>query len=255
MLSIVSTKVVVRRELGIFVAQLRSSNIRPSFLSVDRQRLDWDCLSLSTRRSLRTDDYINGSWLREPQRNFANGCIPGRQHNRRQYQQKRWVTSKKRQRQALRDKGKDAFLILGVSRTDSYAHVKKTFLSIAMKHHPDTHAADTTETAMKHREKFMEARSAFEAIVAGPDGIAILKVESDKYEAEDDLEAWFRTETGHDMPFMDARTMREVAEMTETSDIGLDRDGGMCVHHLITLARKRTLSIYTLHCAKNQVPS
>ena len=229
MLSIASSKVVVRRELGIFVAaQLQLRSRRPPFLGLDRS----GHLSLATRRSLCTVDYSSCSWTLQRQIKVVNGLIVhGRQHNfyhlQQQQQQKRWVTSKKRSRQALRDKGKDAFLILGVSRKDSYAHVKKTFLRIAMAHHPDTHSADTPETAMKHREKFMEARSAFEAIVAGPDGSAILKVESDKYQAEDDLEAWFRTETGHDMPFMDARTMREVAEMTETSDIGLDRDGGM----------------------------
>ena len=139
----------------------------------------------------------------------------------------RWVTSKKRARQTLRDQGRDAFLILGVSRKDTYAHIKATFLRLAMAHHPDTHAADTPEQAQVHRETFLAVRAAFETIVAGPDGTALLKAESDQHADEGDMDVWFKTETGYDMPFMDARTMREVAEMTETNDIGLDRDGGM----------------------------
>lgn len=44
-----------------------------------------------------------------------------------------------------------------------------------------------------------------------------------------DFDAWFKNETGHDTPFqfMDAETMKEVAEMEDTVGHGLDRDGGM----------------------------
>jgi len=154
------------------------------------------------------------------------------------YQQRRWVTSKKRQRQLARAKGEDAFVVLGVSRADSYGQVKKTFVRIAMRHHPDTSASKTPEEQEEHKEKFLAARKAFEAIVEGPDGLAILKTESDDYDEEEDLDAWFKAETGHDMPFMDAQTMKEVAEMTECSDIGLDRDGGMW-----TLAKMVTQSV------------
>lgn len=105
-----------------------------------------------------------------------------------------------------------------------FVEVKKRFLQIAMKHHPDTSQEDT-ET---NRDIFMRARTAFEAIVEGPDGNALLRSESpDHANDEEDLEAWFKHETGHDMPFMDPVTMKEVAEMTETVGGGLDRDGGM----------------------------
>ena len=60
-----------------------------------------------------------------------------------------------------------------------------------------------------------------------PDGKVMVEYEGDELERNESfvkLEALF---TRDDMPFMDARTMREVAEMTETNDIGLDRDGGM----------------------------
>ena len=138
----------------------------------------------------------------------------------------------------MRDKGQDPFLVLGVARSETYVHVKKSFLKIAMRHHPDTSSSGTDTEKDANKEAFLAARKAFEAIVEGPGGIAILKSESDDYEEEEDLDAWFKMETGHDMPFMDAQTMKEVAEMTESSDIGLDRDGGMW-----TLAKMVTQSV------------
>jgi hypothetical protein len=142
----------------------------------------------------------------------------------------------------------DPFLVLGLLVKAnkgkvidiSYARVKKRFLEIAMKHHPDT--AGNDDDADKHRDTFIAARIAFETLCEGPDGLAILKSESEKYqkdyEEETNLNAWFKNETGHDIPFMDAETIKEVAEMTETVGMGgLDRDGGMW-----TLARMVTAS-------------
>jgi hypothetical protein len=138
--------------------------------------------------------------------------------------QVRW-SSKKRQRQ-LKKPGIDAFAVLGVTRSHKYVAVKSAFLQIAMKHHPDTVTADTEDERESSKEIFVAARKAFEAIVAGPDGLAILKSETADY-VEEDLDQWFKSETGYDMPFMDAATMKEVAEMTESVGGGLDRDGGM----------------------------
>ena len=124
----------------------------------------------------------------------------------------------------LRRKPKEPcpFHVLELQKEIPYSHVKKRFLRIAMEHHPDT-----GNNSDESRDIFIAARQAFEAIVEGNDGIAILRSESDAHAEEEDLDAWFRAETGHDMPFMDARTMKEVAEMTETVGGGLDRDGGM----------------------------
>lgn len=124
-----------------------------------------------------------------------------------------------------------------------YALVKKTFLQLAMKHHPDTTTATTPEELEKHKQLFMEMREAFERIVEGPDGRAILREETEKnqqacWHDENEFNSWFHQETGHDMPFMDAQTMKEVAEMTETVGGGLDRDGGMW-----TLARMVTQNL------------
>jgi hypothetical protein len=118
----------------------------------------------------------------------------------------------------------------------TYRAVKTAFLKIAMAHHPDTTEAETQEEMDAHRDIFIRAREAFEMIVPGPDGAAILRSESpehaiddddENYESAIDVDAWFQSETGHAMPFMDLQTMREVAKMTETVGHGLDRDGGM----------------------------
>ena len=124
----------------------------------------------------------------------------------------------------------DPFATLGIIRSPTlkFTSVKSTFLKIAMKYHPDTtgHCSEAEQEANK--DLFVSARKAFELIMADPDGMAILKTEAHDYvEEEEDFEEWFRTETGYDMPFMDAATMKEVAEMTDTVGGGLDRDGGM----------------------------
>jgi hypothetical protein len=128
--------------------------------------------------------------------------------------------------------------VLGVSLNEKFAAVRKSFIRIAMKHHPDTaEKGATPEQEEESRETFMAARSAFEMLTECPaEGIAILRSESE-LAVDDDVDVWFKEETGYDMPFMDAQTMKEVAEMTEKigGGAGLDRDGGMW-----TLARMVT---------------
>jgi hypothetical protein len=145
--------------------------------------------------------------------------------------------SKSKKRQKFELNGKlittvDPFVTLGIIRSPTlqYKSVKTTFLKIAMKYHPDTTQQQkiTNEERDKNKDLFVASRKAFESIMAGPGGIAILKTEAEDYvEEEDDFEEWFKSETGYDMPFMDAATMKEVAEMTDTVGGGLDRDGGM----------------------------
>jgi len=144
--------------------------------------------------------------------------------------------------------GKCPFSILKLPREGTpYSSVKKTFLKIAMKYHPDV--LDTQlqnqEMTPKERDKlqkegmdiFLQCRAAFEAIVALPCGTAAsrLEVEAQKEMfgeemTDEEFDAWFMDETGHNTPFqvdLDPKTMREVAEMNETVGGGLDRDGGM----------------------------
>jgi hypothetical protein len=120
----------------------------------------------------------------------------------------------------------DPFRVLGVSRKDPFSKVKESFIKIAMSHHPDTHGAVSEEEKNEYRNVFIRARKAFELLAEGPDGEILLKKEKKDME---NFDAWFRHETGHDTPFqfMDAKTMKEVAEMEDTIGHGLDRDGGM----------------------------
>ena len=120
----------------------------------------------------------------------------------------------------------DPFRILGVSKNDPFSKVKESFIKIAMSHHPDTHGAVSEEDKKEFRNVFIRARKAFELLTEGPDGEIMFKKEKKEME---NFDAWFRHETGHDTPFkfMDAKTMKEVAEMEDTIGHGLDRDGGM----------------------------
>jgi len=97
-----------------------------------------------------------------------------------------------------------------------------------MKHHPDTVSSDSDPEKMK--EIFIAARIAFESLAEDENGAVMLRSIKEKEEKEEnDMNAWFRDETGHNMPFMDMdpETMREVASMTDNMSVGLDRDGGM----------------------------
>jgi hypothetical protein len=136
-----------------------------------------------------------------------------------------------------KEKKVNPYAVLGVSKNETYKVVRKSFIRIAMKHHPDTAEASTPEEEDKNREIFIAARSAFDMLTECPtEGLAIMKSESELAK-EEDVDVWFKEETGYDMPFMDAQTMKEVAEMTEKvgGGQGLDRDGGMW-----TLARMVT---------------
>lgn len=134
------------------------------------------------------------------------------------------------------------FLVLGVKQDEQYSVVKRCFLELAMKYHPDTARATKPEEIAAHRDLFISFRKAFEAIAEGPNGLAILRSESDQKWEEEELNDWFKQNSGgFDMPYMDARTIKEVAEMTHKiggESGGLDRDGGMW-----TLARMITQNV------------
>jgi hypothetical protein len=90
------------------------------------------------------------------------------------------------------------------------------------------------ETDMKRAvDSFMKARNAFESLVEGDDGGCILRVQAeanDQMMNDEQFDSWFANETGFTNPYqvnLDPKTMREVADATETMGVGLDRDGGM----------------------------
>jgi len=119
------------------------------------------------------------------------------------------------------------YIALGVQKGVEYKIVKKAFLKLAMKHHPDTAGHDTEDLKKKAVEIFMKVRTAFEAIVELPDGSSGLKSEHVKDGhgvGHDEFDTWFKTETGLN-PFdlnLDAETLKEVADAS-ASQAGLDR--------------------------------
>jgi DnaJ-class molecular chaperone len=76
------------------------------------------------------------------------------------------------------------FQVLGVSRDSTYAHIKKTFLKIAMQNHPDVvdhqlgglmHDRDKDKKRKESVQIFMNARQAFESIVPLDNGGCALR--------------------------------------------------------------------------------
>lgn len=142
------------------------------------------------------------------------------------------------------------FNTLGLPKTStSYVEVKARFLELAMKHHPDTANSDSNPEK-KNINKFISIRSAFEAIVEGDDGDAILRHDYELYQnvvggdddsrptrsmSDEEFDTWFHEQTGHKVPYnydelanrhIDPAVLREVAELTEgMSQGGLDKGG------------------------------
>eukprot|EP00537_Pseudo-nitzschia_pungens_P002504 CAMPEP_0172378716 /NCGR_PEP_ID=MMETSP1060-20121228/69564_1 /TAXON_ID=37318 /ORGANISM="Pseudo-nitzschia pungens, Strain cf. cingulata" /LENGTH=279 /DNA_ID=CAMNT_0013106443 /DNA_START=659 /DNA_END=1501 /DNA_ORIENTATION=+ len=110
-----------------------------------------------------------------------------------------------------------------------------------MSNHPDTHGDGLTEKEKDAmRDRFIEARMAFEMLVEDPeDGTAILVEE--KEDRDGNFDSWFRNETGLKNPFdvdIDPETMKEVAEMTEKlgGSQGMDETeevSDLCVDHSV----------------------
>jgi len=130
------------------------------------------------------------------------------------------------------------FRTLNIKKDATYAHAKKAFLKIAMKHHPDTVDDQGDEkTRQKSQEIFMKCRQALEGLVECDDtGKCLIRTEVEQFArtmSDEEFDSWFEEETGHSSnPFqfdLDPSIMREVASMHEDMEgsHGLDRDGGM----------------------------
>jgi DnaJ-class molecular chaperone len=115
------------------------------------------------------------------------------------------------------------FDILGIPKASSYQEVKRRFVELALKHHPDLsdEQGDSTE--------FVRVRQAFEMIRETEDGRAKLSSAGDGSGwSDEEFQAWFFEETGHqDLLFrMDRATRKEVVEVANSqSQGGLDRGG------------------------------
>eukprot|EP00934_Nitzschia_sp_Nitz4_P001280 Nitzschia sp. Nitz4//scaffold322_size40381//18114//18731//NITZ4_007562-RA/size40381-processed-gene-0.22-mRNA-1//-1//CDS//3329547833//1280//frame0 len=114
------------------------------------------------------------------------------------------------------------FDILGIPKNSSYDDVKKHFLQLALKHHPDLSGDEEGDVEM-----FIRIRQAFEQIRETDCGGAAVSGE-ESYMSDQEFEVWFHEETGHqDVLFrMDITTRREVIDIANSqSQGGLDRGG------------------------------
>jgi DnaJ-class molecular chaperone len=115
------------------------------------------------------------------------------------------------------------FDILGISKGSSYKNVRRKFVELAMKHHPDVSENDDGDV-----EEFVRLREAFETIRESEDGTARLTKDGETGWSDDEFQAWFHEETGHqDVMFrMDLNTRKEVINMANIqSQGGLDKGG------------------------------
>lgn len=118
------------------------------------------------------------------------------------------------------------FNILGIPKNSSYEGVKRRFIDLALQHHPDVVSKDDDDTT--NVEEFIRLRQAFEAIRESSDGSARLAKEDDSSWSDDNFQAWFYEETGHqDIMFkMDLGTRKEVIEIANSqAQGGLDKGG------------------------------
>ena len=134
----------------------------------------------------------------------------------------------------------------------TYSEVKKAFLSLALKHHPDSNSNSNTdedetncvESVESQTKKFIKIKNAFDQIRASPNGIAILNEEEEPEMSSEEYESWFYSETGKHMNNigelnLSKETIQEVSDMiskSADSHIGdegyegameLDRSGGI----------------------------
>ena len=124
------------------------------------------------------------------------------------------------------------FEILGIPKASSYEVVKRRFVELALKHHPDVAETKNDDDTDDDRdiETFIRLRQAFETIRENEDGSSRLVGDSDEDGwSDEEFYAWFYEETGHrDVMFkMDIQTRKEVIDVikTDQSQGGLDKGG------------------------------
>ena len=126
------------------------------------------------------------------------------------------------------------FDVLGIPSSSSYEVVKRRFIDLALKLHPDVSASTSADAGVDGGDgglTFVRLRKAFEAIRKNKeDGSAGLVPSSSTSDwSEEEFRAWFNEETGHaDVMFrMDCATRKEVVDLIKTNQAqgGLDKGG------------------------------
>ena len=118
-------------------------------------------------------------WQQQRQQQPFQTLSPPLHHQQQQYYYQRlqfryFVFDSRKVRK--KKKGKSPFKVLKIPKESLYKDVKKKFLKVAMSNHPDTHTDGLSEKEQEAmRDKFIEARIAFEMLTEDPsDGTAIL---------------------------------------------------------------------------------
>jgi hypothetical protein len=153
---------------------------------------------------------------------FSRLLVPGANPLRRtalKFVRNRWASNSSNSRRA------SPYSILGVTEETSiavtYKDVKERFVKLALEYHPD-------RTGGGSGEQFLKIRQAFESVKELPDGsCAVTDDETDETMWSDDsLSNWFFEETGQNISFrMDFKTRKEVAEVANMAQGGLDKGG------------------------------
>lgn len=223
-----------------------------------------DILSISSTRSVCAKKYHT---LRQPPTNpFA---IDSHREGQFAHRARRSLSSSSDNRRS--SSSSCPFQILGVSKSSNYHTVKKAFLKLALQYHPDT-ATNSSHYDKKDKnehhddddggdvdvdvgnknkrrqeqiENFHTIRTAFESIVQGDDGTALLKEEqNNNYQNNNDteLDQWFYSQTGlhlvvpshlHNLD-LNHTQVKELDQVSRTmSQGGLDRGGMWSLAHSI----------------------
>ena len=133
------------------------------------------------------------------------------------------------------------FEILGLARDCTYDQVKKEFLRLAMRTHPDMVVTSATDKQTAEI-RFVEIRAAFERIKPTENGQARVIDDFDRFHKKsgdnsnvatdeaDDFDSWFYSETGSQpltQIYLDHKAKREVRDFLKANPTpgGIDRGG------------------------------
>ena len=121
------------------------------------------------------------------------------------------------------------FQTLGLTSQPTYEQARAAFHKLALMHHPDT-----ANNATSSHSKFQRIKEAFDAIVEGPDGMAVLRDGGDLWKERDngnDTNTNSESNNSQDCnsalhsTSMNPSILREVAQVADMSPGGLDKGG------------------------------
>mmetsp|Transcript_18269 Transcript_18269/g.30864 ORF Transcript_18269/g.30864 Transcript_18269/m.30864 type:complete len:239 (+) Transcript_18269:130-846(+) len=155
---------------------------------------------------------------------------------------------------------------MSLSATTSYKEVQLAFRQLALRHHPDTagsqqhgYGDETDHNSAMVSSSFTDIREAFEAIIEGPNGEAILRKNNDYTSSFNNQNAQYRdndeekynnndnkrpqphdSDLFHSSLDLDPQILREVAQVAEEMNpAGLDKGGMWAYANMVNRMAKR----------------